>query len=372
MIAAGSEHRALDDPHALEQSIRGRHRHLRFEQNWPRRLAKWLRVPAFRRRGGAWRGQRQRSTGSATDAPASAGVTIPRVRALDGLRGAAVAGVLLFHGGHLIGGYLGVDLFFVLSGFLITSLLLAEGGATGGSVASVGSGPAGPAACSRARRAAARRRALLPLHRAADELRADPRRRPRDARATSPTGAASSRDQNYWALFTAPSPLQHTWSLAIEEQFYLVWPLVFVGLLACGSARAPQAVLVDRARRRGGLERAHVAPLRPRRTRHRVYYGTDTRASRILLGAALAAALAIWGPVRGRGARARARGRRARGRRWSSRWRGPSSAGSRRLYRGGFLVCGLAAVAVIAAAVHPRRRAVLSGRSRAGRCAYSA
>src|SRR5467141_4114245 len=53
------------------------------------------------------------------------------IPALDGTRGAAVAGVLLFHGGHLRGGYLGVDLFFTLSGFLITSLLLAESGRSG-------------------------------------------------------------------------------------------------------------------------------------------------------------------------------------------------------------------------------------------------
>src|SRR5690349_3682883 len=54
------------------------------------------------------------------------GARIPHVSALDGARGLAVAGVLLFHGNHLRGGYLGVDFFFTLSGFLITSLLLAE------------------------------------------------------------------------------------------------------------------------------------------------------------------------------------------------------------------------------------------------------
>ena len=54
---------------------------------------------------------------------------LPHLDALDGARGLAVAGVLLFHGGHLLGGYLGVDFFFTLSGFLITSLLLAAANA---------------------------------------------------------------------------------------------------------------------------------------------------------------------------------------------------------------------------------------------------
>lgn len=51
---------------------------------------------------------------------------LEHVPALDGLRGVVIAGVVLFHAGHLRGGYLGVDLFLVLSGFLITSLLLVE------------------------------------------------------------------------------------------------------------------------------------------------------------------------------------------------------------------------------------------------------
>jgi peptidoglycan/LPS O-acetylase OafA/YrhL len=59
------------------------------------------------------------------------GGSIAHISALDGARGLAVAGVLLFHGGHLTGGYLGVDFFFTLSGFLITSLLLAESARTG-------------------------------------------------------------------------------------------------------------------------------------------------------------------------------------------------------------------------------------------------
>ena len=165
----------------------------------------------------------------ATDASDGA----PRLRhepALDGLRGVAVAGVLLFHGGHLAGGFLGVDAFFVLSGFLITTLLLAEARSRGRIALGAFWGR-------RARR-------LLPALvcvLAAVALYAAVWAKPDelatirgDALATIGYFAnwraiATSRD--YWALFRNPSPLDHTWSLAIEEQFYLVWPLLVAVLI---------------------------------------------------------------------------------------------------------------------------------------------
>ena len=71
--------------------------------------------------------------------------------ALDGVRAVAVAMVLLFHGGvgWMGGGYIGVSVFFTLSGYLITSLLLAESDATGSTSASARSSPVAPAACCR-------------------------------------------------------------------------------------------------------------------------------------------------------------------------------------------------------------------------------
>jgi peptidoglycan/LPS O-acetylase OafA/YrhL len=277
---------------------------------------------------------------------------IPHVAALDGARGAAVAAVLVFHGGHLLGGYLGVDFFFTLSGFLITSLLLAESGRTG----SVGLGGFW------ARRA----RRLLPalavlmlgvaVYCVTIATSTELTQIRGDALATLAYGANWREvyaHQNYWSIFAAPSPLNHTWSLAIEEQFYVIWPLVFVGLLAWFKRAAPKAVLVT-SLSLAAVSSVLMFTLYDPANSARVYFGTDARAAAILFGAALAAGLAVRGPASSRRARVALEsvglvGAAVLAVAWT-RLDGQSST----LYRGGFLLCGLAATAVIAAAVHPR------------------
>ena len=155
--------------------------------------------------------------------------------ALDGVRALSVAAVLLFHGGvsWMSGGYLGVSTFFTLSGFLITSLLLIEHESTG--------------TVARAAFYTRRARRLLPasllciagvsLASAAGWFKGAPHIR-RDA-----LGALFqvfnwvklAAGESY-ADLTAVSagvkkPLEHYWSLAIEEQFYWVWPVVFLSLI---------------------------------------------------------------------------------------------------------------------------------------------
>ena len=149
---------------------------------------------------------------------------------IEGLRAIAVAAVLLFHAGvpGLDGGYVGVDVFFVLSGFLITSLLVHERTSTG--VISLGS------FYSR------RIRRLLPVSSlvavvtlAASYVWLEPIRvRSLTSDMIATAGFSSNllfahRGADYLQSSFPPSPLQHYWSLAVEEQFYVVWPaLVFV------------------------------------------------------------------------------------------------------------------------------------------------
>lgn len=218
--------------------------------------------------------------------------SLPRHRALDGLRGLAVAGVLVYHLdlGYLTGGFLGVSLFFTISGFLITSLVLSERDHHGRVAV---------------RRFWARRfRRLLPAAWAglgvatvyalfaadADQLR----RLPADVLAALAYVANWQfilAGNTYTAGYQAPSPVLHFWSLAIEEQFYVLFPLLVAGLIARQATRKVWFVVMGSL-----LVASMVATMviyDPERTAN-VYFGTATRAAELLAGVLLAVALHGW------------------------------------------------------------------------------
>ncbi len=269
--------------------------------------------------------------------------------ALDGLRGLAVIGVLAFHGGFAAfqGGFLGVSLFFTLSGFLITSLLLREF-ADSGTIS--------------LRAFWARRfRRLMPAALAGllvaclyGALFAGP-----EQLATLRVDVLAAlgyvanwrfvfENKRYADLFAAPSPVQHFWSLAIEEQFYVVYPLLVASVLRAGGRRALTIVLAILGATSVTLSFALSSSF------DRVYYGTDTRAFELLAGGLFA----LW---------------------WSApRWRTPTrlpravrelvglaalaasltawvvvDQTSPRLPRGGFALQAITTVAVLVAATSP-------------------
>ena len=208
----------------------------------------------------------------------------PHLPALDGIRGAALLGVLFFHAqGVLAGGYLGVDLFFVLSGYLITSLLLSEHRSSGRI----------DLAAFWVRRARRLFPALLSLMPAIaiycwciakpDEL-ANLRAEALATLAYVANWRAVFAHKSYWELFASPSPLEHTWSLAIEEQFYVVWPLVCAFVLSRWKARGIRWLAIAF----GIASMVEMAILGNAESTSRAYMGTDTRATAILAGAALA------------------------------------------------------------------------------------
>src|SRR5262245_6606862 len=302
--------------------------------------------------------------------------------ALDGLRAFAVIGVLCYHGGldWAQGGFLGVDLFFVLSGFLITTLLLREREDTGGIAL-------GAFWLRRARRLLPALLLLLVLvvtyavvFAAPSELRTI-----RGDALASLGYVANWRfiltDGSYFAQFQAPSPLRHVWSLAIEEQFYLIWPLIVFAVFRLTSKKrvpagedAPIKWRADDpandreeaarslhvlAAVTGALLVASVALMailyQPGRDPSRVYYGTDTRAQSILIGALLAMLLLHRPQVTARagqvalqvGALVAAGG-------LALMWTLVDDR-AEFLYSGGFLIEALLVAVVIAAAVQPER-----------------
>lgn len=213
--------------------------------------------------------------------------TIPHLPALDGLRALALASVLLFHaGGALPGGYLGVDLFFVLSGYLITSLLLAEREANGRVAL-------GAFWIRRARRLLPALVAMVVAVAAYARFVADAAEvQSLRAEALATLGYVANwrsifAHESYWQLFAHPSPLEHTWSLSIEEQFYFVWPLAVVLVTRRRGPRAVLALSLVGAALSMAAMIARFDPSDP----SRAYLGTDARAAAILFGAALAARL---------------------------------------------------------------------------------
>jgi len=220
--------------------------------------------------------------------------THARAPGLDGVRALAVLAVIGFHEGasELSGGFLGVDIFFVLSGFLITDLLVA-GYQRDGRLDLKGFW------IRRARRLLPALAVMLAVVTAAATV-IEPGQQGSLRLALL---AAATYTSNWFQILHhvsyfaasgqlgAPPPLDHLWSLAIEEQFYLVWPVI-VGLVVVRLA-------ARRARVTFALLAAAVSALvmafqyTPGGDPSPVYYGTDTHASALLIGAALALALPL-------------------------------------------------------------------------------
>ncbi|MGP5644399.1 acyltransferase family protein [Corynebacterium variabile] len=221
---------------------------------------------------------------------------IRRVPGLDGLRGIAVLAVVIYHffGDALPGGFLGVDIFFVLSGFLITALLVRELGATG------------RISLKEFWRRRARRiipasvTVLVVATAVAGFIGGDVQV------GLVPQFLGSLFFANNWVQIsqshsyfadTTPQIFMHYWSLAIEEQFYVLWPLIFLGLLWVARRSGRSVSSGDRTFRLPALF-ATVAGLasllvmillyNPDEDPSRVYFGTDTHAFGLLAGVVLA------------------------------------------------------------------------------------
>jgi peptidoglycan/LPS O-acetylase OafA/YrhL len=232
------------------------------------------------------------------------------IPALDGIRAVAVVLVLAEHGGlpGISGGFLGVDVFFVLSGFLITSLLLDELGRRGRIAL-------GDFWIRRARRllpalivmvlAVVAARSLFPPE-AITTLRDDAVA----AFFWVANWAFVAQQTDYFSQGSPPSPLQHTWSLGVEEQYYLFWPLLVIAVAAVFGARARWAVFALATA--GAVGSAVAALLMASEAGvNRVYFGTDTRVQALMVGAAAAALLVRdWSALTAGGTLIRTRWRR--------------------------------------------------------------
>jgi peptidoglycan/LPS O-acetylase OafA/YrhL len=234
--------------------------------------------------------------------PLGVGTQLSYMPALDGIRAVSILGIMFNHGGFAwaTGGIISVNVFFVLSGFLITLLLMKEWTKT---------------STIRLRAFWARRaRRLLPaLFVLLGGIGAY-------ALWFAPSGNGSAllgdglstlvyfgnwhqiiTGQSYFVQVSALSPLLHTWTLAIEEQFYIVWPLVVLGILKV--SKSPRVLLAVTVLGIAASAVEMALLFHPGSDPSRLYYGTDTRAQDILVGAAVGILLAGRGPATDRRAR---------------------------------------------------------------------
>jgi peptidoglycan/LPS O-acetylase OafA/YrhL len=283
----------------------------------------------------------------------------PHLSGLDGLRAIAVMAVLFYHADFTWanGGFLGVEVFFVISGYLITSLLLVEWLKTDGIDLKA-------FWLRRARRLLPAVFVMLGVVTIGSILflRDSLYRLGGDVLAASvyvTNWFLIIREDSYFEAFGRPPLLQHLWSLSVKEQFYVLWPIIFsVGLVLVGARSKHATIRRFRALVVVGIvaSTAMMAIMfEPFEDPSRVYYGTDTRAAGILIGVALAM--------------------------WWMPWRLPSSVspGTKRrlglagfaalggllvilvglnefspwLYRGGFAATSLLTAVVIAVIAHP-------------------
>jgi peptidoglycan/LPS O-acetylase OafA/YrhL len=280
---------------------------------------------------------------------------LPYLPGIDALRAIAVLAVFLYHAGvgWMPGGFLGVDVFFVISGYLITSLLLSEQRRSGRV-------RLGRFWLRRARRLLPAVGVLIAVTMiVAAIVEPDRLTELRGDAISSLTYVANWRfifeHQSYFDQFQRPSLFRHLWSLSVEEQFYLFWPLAFAaGISLLGRKRLALGVLVGAA-----ASLALTWVLFDPNHASRVYYGTDTHAAGLLVGVALAL---VWAPWHLRRAK-------------PGRWCGPvlDALGvmalgylalsflqvhdyDLALFHGGYLWIALASATVIAVVAHPTAR----------------
>ncbi len=282
---------------------------------------------------------------------------IPTLPALDGIRALAIAAVVTYHGDIFWapGGLLGVEVFFVLSGYLITSLLWSE-------LLDTNRVAIGTFLKRRARRLFPALFVMLALVSTAFVLWVPEEvGRIRGDVAAAATYTSNwylvGTDHSYFSTFARPSPFAHLWSLAIEEQFYLLWPPVLFLMWKFARRRAKRVAAAIMAGAAGSV--AALFLLYAGGDPSRVYYGTDTRAAGLLIGAALAV---VWRPF------AKPEQDRPRVPQWALDGATVASLGflvfafmrfedlSPFTYRPGLLLVAFATATLIGAAVHPDAR----------------